>query len=232
MSGPAVEERLAALVAEIRSAERQAGRAEGSVELLGVTKGQPPELVLEATAAGLQSLGENYVQECAAKERWLRQAGAGPVSWHLLGHLQRNKARRAAGLFRWIESLDSLELARLLSAARAGSGPLIVLCEVELTQLPGRNGFEPDRLEREWEELLALDGIAVQGLMTVAAPGEGRRAFAACRSLAERLVARGGRALPTLSMGMSADFRDAIAEGSTRVRIGSLLFGDREPHPA
>jgi uncharacterized pyridoxal phosphate-containing UPF0001 family protein len=127
-----------------------------------------------------------------------------------------------------VESLDSLELARLLSRARAGQEPLPVLCEVELTQLPSRTGFEPDRLEREWEELLALEGIAVQGLMTVAAPGGERRAFAACRALAERLVERGGRELPTLSMGMSGDFREAIAEGSTRVRIGSLLFGSRE----
>jgi hypothetical protein len=201
------------------------------VELLPVSKGHPPERALLAVAAGLRTLGENYLQECAAKDSWLRAAGAELVSWHLLGHLQRNKAKHAAQLFACIEGVDSLEVARRLSEARSGQPALAVLCEVELTGLPSRSGFEPGRLEREFPQLQELPGIRVEGLMTVAEPGRGRQAFFRCRELAERLARAGGQALPTLSMGMSGDFQEAIEEGSTRVRLGSLLFGERPTRP-
>lgn len=174
----------------------------------------------------MTTLGENYVQECAAKDRWLRGAGVTP-SWHLLGHLQRNKVRRAVGLFDLLESVDSLELAQLLSQARVGQGSARVLCEVELTGLPGRTGFAPERLERELSQLVGLPGIQVEGLMTVAARERAGPTFAACRILAERLSRLSGHPLATLSMGMSGDFEAAIAEGSTQVRIGQLLFGSR-----
>ena len=213
--------------AEVRQAERRSGRPGGSVSLLPVTKGHPPELAQLATTLGLTTLGENYLQECSAKDRFLQAAGAPPVNWHLLGHLQRNKVRRAAELFHSVESVDSLELARLLSRARTGQAKLPVLCEVELTGLPHRTGFPPARLEEEFSQLVELEGIEVEGLMTVAAPGGTGKAFSGCRELLERLRDLSGHELPTLSMGMSGDFREAIAEGSTRVRIGSLLFGSR-----
>lgn len=205
----------------------QSGRPPQSVSLLPVTKGHPPELAQLATTAGLTRLGENYVQECSAKNRFLQAAGAAPVSWHLLGHLQRNKVRRATQLFQLVESVDSLEIARQLSLARAGQAKLSVLCEVEFTGLPYRTGFEPARLEEQFSQLLELPGIEVEGLMTVAAPGQAGPAFSACRELSTRLRELSGRRLPTLSMGMSGDFQAAVAEGSTQVRIGSRLFGNR-----
>lgn len=227
MTAPGLPERLAQLRSEIVDSARRAGRGPGSVSLLAVTKGRPPELLREALGSGLQELGENYIQECSAKQSWLLREGLDRVSWHLLGHLQRNKAKRAAQLFSRISSLDSLGLARILSKAREGEPAIQVLCELELTGLPGRSGFRPAELERDWEELRELPGITVQGLMTVAAPGGGRAVFSACRELAERLSQVGGSPLPVLSMGMSQDFREAIEEGSTEVRIGSQLFGPR-----
>lgn len=214
------------MLAEIRQAERRSGRREGSVTLLPVTKGQPPELALEATTLGLNTLGENYLQECLAKDRVLQAAGAA-VTWHLLGHLQRNKARRAAELFQVVESLDRLEIAQLLSRARAGQAKLKVLCEVELTGLPRRSGFDPILLEQQFSQLMELEGIEVEGIMTIADPADAERAFAKGRELLERLRLLSGHPLPTLSMGMSGDFQEAIVAGSTQVRIGSLLFGSR-----
>lgn len=192
-----------------------------------MTKGHPAELVQQIALLGFPGLGENYLQECAAKDRILRASGSSAVRWHLLGHLQRNKVRPATQLFGCIESVDSLELAQKISREQAGQPRLAVLCEVELTGLPGRTGFAPSQLERELGQLAELDGIEVEGLMTVAAPGRAREAFSACRDLAGRLRASSGWPLTTLSMGMSGDYREAIAEGSTRVRIGTLIFGER-----
>ncbi len=192
-----------------------------------MSKGQPPELLLEAASLGLLRLGENYVQECESKRSWLLEHGETRIDWVLLGHLQRNKLGRALRLFSRVWSLDSLELARKLAAAEADERPLEVLCEVELTGLPGRSGYSPEGLRRDWEQLLQLPGIQITGLMTVAAPGAPGPAFSACRELARELERRGGASLPRLSMGMSQDFEEAIREGSTEVRIGSALMGPR-----
>jgi pyridoxal phosphate enzyme (YggS family) len=199
---------------------------------LPVTKGHPAETAELATMVGLTRLGENYVQECQEKDRFLRATGAPMVSWHLLGHLQRNKVGRAAQLFQSVASVDSLTVAQKLSAARSGQPPLQVLCEVELTALPNRTGFLPAQLEADLPQLIQLEGISLQGLMTVAAPQRPEEAFSACRQLTERLRAQSELALPILSMGMSGDFQAAISEGSTQVRIGTLLFGDRTVEPA
>ncbi len=219
------------MLASVRQAESLHGRPEGSVALLPVTKGHPPEVARHAADLGLTELGENYLQECVAKQRLLVDSGVANVRWHLLGHLQRNKARPAAQLFHRIESVDSFEVAELLSGFRNETHRLKVLLEVELTGLPKRTGFQPSRLMEEMPRLLQLGGIEVEGLMTVAAPGMARESFAACRELVERLRHLSGLALPMLSMGMSGDFREAIAEGSTEVRIGSLLFGSRPQLP-
>ena len=214
-------------------AEEKSARPTGSVQLLPVTKGHPAEMAELATMVGLTRLGENYVQECQEKDRFLRATGAPKVSWHLLGHLQRNKVGRAAQLFRSVASVDSLSLAQKLSAARSGQQqPLQVLCEVELTGLPNRTGFQPSQLEADLPQLIELEGIRLEGLMTVAAPQRPQEAFSACRQLVERLRELSGLALPILSMGMSGDFQAAISEGSTEVRIGTLLFGDRPAYSA
>ncbi len=222
----AVAANLAAVRERIARALERAGRPPGAVQLLAVTKGHPFQAAAIARGLGLERLGENYVQEAEAKARALAAQGVAPVRWHLLGHCQRNKARRAADLFATVETVDSPELAQRLGAARAGAEPLPVLLEVELTGLPGRTGFTPRELEAAAAGLLQLPGLRIEGLMTVGAPGD-PGAFPRCARLREALAERCGVPLPTLSMGMSDDLEPAIAAGSTRVRIGRALFGPR-----
>ena len=221
-----LRERLDSLRAEIARQEGLRGLSAGPVRLLPVTKGQGPEAAQAAVALDLCELGENYVQECAAKQLVLSAAGA-QIQWHMLGHLQRNKARQAAELFHVVETVDSLAVAQALSRARQAGEPLPVLCEVELTGIPGRRGYAPALLRRELTEICALPGLEVRGLMTVAARDEPVRCFEACRKLRDELVQLSGCELPELSMGMSEDFSAAISEGSTEVRVGRLLFGPR-----
>ena len=219
----ALREAAAAVAVRIEEARRRVGGE--PVSLLPVTKGHAIQRVRQAVALGFTELGENYLQECQAK------AEAEPgLRWHLLGHLQRNKVARAARLVHAVETVDSLQLAERLSSARLGQEPLPVLCELDATEIPGRNGFKPDGLREVAEAIAALPGIVLQGLMTVADPASPQRCFSQCRELREELVARLGRGLPVLSMGMSEDFELAIAEGSTEVRLGSALFGPRPPH--
>lgn len=220
--------RLEELRARIAAVATGAGRDPKSVALLPVTKGHPVETVRAAVAAGLLELGENYVQECQAKQDEVGR----PVRWHLLGHLQRNKLRRAVRLFSVIESLDEADLAGSLSAANPGPEPLPVLLELELTGLPRRTGVPADDAERVAERIAALPGLSLQGLMTVAAPEWPEREFSRCREIAAALERALGRRLPVLSMGMSHDFEAAVAEGSTEVRIGTLLFGPRPQPPS
>ncbi|HUY53876.1 MAG TPA: YggS family pyridoxal phosphate-dependent enzyme [Candidatus Nanopelagicaceae bacterium] len=228
MSDPgSLAERLTWLRGEISAAAVRAGRDPREVALLPVTKGQPERVAAAALAEGLTALGENYVQECSTKDLDLTASGRPRPHWHLLGHLQRNKVRIAADLFSLIETVDSLALARAISAAREGRAPLPILCEVDFTGLPGRKGYAPEQLVADLAELERLPGILVRGLMTVAAREQPALSFQACRALRDRLSQLGGGALPVLSMGMSEDFRDAIAAGSTQVRVGTLLFGSR-----
>jgi len=222
-----LSERLARVREEIAAAAVEAGRNPAEVSLLPVTKGHPQAVVVAALEQGLDALGENYVQECHAKDLALTGAGHGRPNWHLLGHLQRNKVRLAAELFSLIETVDSLALARAISDARAGRPPLPILCEVDFTGLPGRRGYSPAQLGADLAALLALPGIRLQGLMTVAARDHPARDFGACRALRDELTRLGGVPLPVLSMGMSGDLREAVAAGSTQVRVGTLLFGPR-----
>ena len=222
---PGLQERILAVRERIEAAAGRAGRPGAAVRLLAVTKGQPLEVVRAAAQLGLSELGENYVQECGAKSRALE--GSVQVSWHLLGHLQRNKARLAAQLFQVVESLDGLELAGRLSALAPLGRPLQVLLEVELTGEPARTGLGEAELFLVAEAADRLPGLRIMGLMTVASRERPEREFSRCRELAGRLEAELGRQLPVLSMGMSSDFEAAIAEGSTEVRIGTLLFGPR-----
>ncbi|MHB1500037.1 MAG: YggS family pyridoxal phosphate-dependent enzyme [Candidatus Dormibacteria bacterium] len=207
----------------IRVARERAGG--GPVLLLPVTKGHPVQVVRLARAAGFAELGENYLQECQAKALEL---GEPQPRWHMLGHLQRNKVARAARLFTVVETVDSLQLALALSGARGEMEPLPVLCEVDLTAIPGRKGFRPEELLRVAEPIAQLPGLRLLGLMTVADPAQPQRCFAACRLLRDGLEGELGLPLPVLSMGMSDDFEVAIAEGSTEVRLGGALFGPRQ----
>ena len=223
--------RLLALRERIATAAAAVGRNASEVGLLAVTKGQPLEVVRAAVAAGIDELGENYVQECEEKAAQLGQAAG--VGWHLIGHLQRNKARRAARLFQMVESVDSAELAAQLAAAVPPSGaPLPVLLEGELTGIPTRSGIRERELLSVAEAVARLPQLRLFGLMTVAGQERPERDFSRCRELRDRLEMELGAELPVLSMGMSSDFEAAIREGSTEVRIGTALLGPRVNAPS
>ena len=241
----ALSENLERLEAAIAAACRQAGRRRGEVELMAVSKTCPAVTVAEAAALGIALFGENRVQEFAAKVpalEALRRAGvagasASPVRVHLIGHLQSNKAARAAELFDGIDSLDSLRLAERLNEAAARLGKLLpILIEVKLSPEAAKTGLEPESAEAAalLVRLPDLGHLQARGLMTIAPFGAADNATRACfRSLREwrdRWAAAHPRlALEVLSMGMSGDFALAIAEGATRIRVGTALFGERPP---
>jgi pyridoxal phosphate enzyme (YggS family) len=188
------------------------------------------ERVAAAVEAGLTTLGENRVQEAEAKVPVVHGA-----TWHLIGPLQSNKARRAVETFDVIESVDSLDLARRLDrlAAERGTTPRPVLLQVNVDADEAKAGFAPAELERELPDILALDRLEVRGLMTVgrlvATPEGARPTFVALRELHDRLRARSSGLGPDLSMGMSDDYAIAVEEGATIVRVGRALFGARPP---
>ena len=182
----------------------------------------------EAIAAGVEDIGENRIQEAADKQREVRNA----VRWHLIGHLQTNKAARAATLFDYVHSVDSKRVADALSAHRpAGRDPIGVLLEVELTGLPSRYGVVESDVEGVVQQLVNVPAIHVMGLMTIAPysadPEDARASFTRLRHIRDHMEHVTGWALPELSMGMSNDFEVAIEEGATMVRIGRAIFGER-----
>lgn len=215
---------------QIRSviAERQrAGGWTHPVRVVAVTKGHDASAVRAAAAAGLDAVGENRVQEALAKQ----DACAGlPIEWHLIGTLQRNKARSVVGRFALIHSIDRLDLAGELDR-RIGDRPRqAVLVQVNCSNEPQKGGVDPDQLEPLLAGMRSLPRLDVRGLMTLAAftdeEAEQRRAFAQLRGWRDRMQAA-GYPLPELSMGMSGDFGAAVLEGATIVRLGTVLFGAR-----
>jgi pyridoxal phosphate enzyme (YggS family) len=218
----------------IAAAADRASRDAGEVTLVAVSKTVAAERLQAALAAGLTILGENRVQEAEAKVDAVPGA-----TWHLVGPLQSNKARRAVAIFDVIESVDSAELAqrldRLVSEVRPGQR-LPVLLQVNVDRDAAKAGFEPAGVEAALPTLLSLPGLAIEGLMTigrlVASPEEARPAFRALRELATRLRTRFPGLGAALSMGMSDDFEVAVEEGATIVRVGRALFGERPARPA
>ena len=211
--------RLAVVRAEIEAARRRSARAPGEVRIVAVTKGQPPEAVRAAADAGIVDFGENYVQELEAK-----RDRAADAAWHFLGRVQSNKAAAIARAD-LIHSLEPGRGMRRLAAIGVERGrPVRALVEVRVRE--GRPGVAPGDLDAFLDEVAALPGLAVEGLMTVPDPAPGhdpREAFATLRDLRERSPHH----LPELSMGMSADYPVAVEEGATMVRIGTALFGPR-----
>jgi hypothetical protein len=225
---------VAAVRERITSAARRAGRNADGVTLMAVTKTQPPERIREAYEAGLRIFGESRVQEFAGKVDTLRDLKA--AEWHMIGHLQTNKAAKTAELFRAVDSVDSLKLAEKLdAAARALGKKLEVLIEINVGGEAAKSGVAPDSLALE--ELLTaasrLEALAFRGLMTVPPftdnPEGARPYFRKLRQLRDVISARKlpGIAMDELSMGMSHDFEVAIEEGSTCVRVGTAIFGER-----
>jgi pyridoxal phosphate enzyme (YggS family) len=241
MSDAAFADHLAEVRARIGAAATRSGRLAGEVTLLAVTKGQPAGAVQAAAAAGLRDIGESRVQEARAKQAVVdpgRSDGAGVdeedgarLRWHLIGHLQHNKAGVASTVFDTVQSVDSVRIASALAAHRAdGARPLRVFLEVELTGLPSRSGLAPEQLDALTAAVTALPQLELVGLMTIAAPGPAaatRALFSRLRGLRDALRQRHGVPLNDLSMGMSDDFEVAVEEGATVVRLGRVLFGDR-----
>jgi pyridoxal phosphate enzyme (YggS family) len=229
-----ISENIAAIRERIDSAARRAGRRPEEIALMAVTKTHPPERVREAYSAGLRLFGENRVQEFVGKAAAL--ADLTGAEWHMIGHLQTNKAGRAVELFSAVDSVDSLKLAEKLdAAARALNKRLSALIEINVGGEAAKSGVAPDA--RELEELLLaaprFEALEFRGLMTVPPfsddPEEARPYFRKLRELRDAIAARRLLAIgmDVLSMGMSHDFEVAIEEGSTCVRVGTAIFGAR-----
>lgn len=228
-------DKLSRVEARITAACRRAGRPREEVRLMGVSKMHPAESLAEAARAGLALFGENRVQEFDAKRDRLRELNVSGAQVHLIGHLQSNKSARAAEIFDGIDSIDSLRLAeRLNDAAGKLEKQLPVLLEIKLSNEPTKTGLSPEEPELKslLERLPDLPHLALRGLMTIAPLDENPEAARACfrqlRALRDKLAPQDPNLdLRELSMGMSGDFEIAIEEGSTLVRIGTALFGER-----
>jgi pyridoxal phosphate enzyme (YggS family) len=227
-------ENIAWIHQRVAAAAQRAGRRPEEIALMAVTKTHPPERIREAYAAGLRLFGENRVQEFAGKASALADlAGA---EWHMIGHLQTNKAAKTVELFSAVDSVDSLKLAeRLNAAARALNKKLSVLIEINVGGEAAKSGLAPD--SRDLQDLLRsaprFEALEFRGLMTVPPftdnPEQARPYFRALRDLRDSIAARKLQAvgMDVLSMGMSHDFEVAVKEGSTCVRVGTAIFGER-----
>jgi pyridoxal phosphate enzyme (YggS family) len=225
--------RLQQVRGRVRHAAERAGRDPATVRVVAVTKGHSAAAIVAALGAGVSDIAESRVQEAEAKRAEL---GDRAVTWHMVGHVQRNKARAAAAIFDVVHSIDSAQLATAVDRHRGGAAPRVrVLIEVDLTAIQGRSGVPADAASALLSALRELPRLETVGLMTIAPPGSpdaARDCFARLRGLRDRLCDDQGFPLPELSMGMSDDFEIAVAEGSTMVRLGRVLFGDRTgPQP-
>ena len=215
---------------QVAQAARRAGRDPQTVRIIAVSKTKPIELIERAIAAGMTDIGENYVQEAADKIGRIRA----PVTWHMIGHLQRNKAGRAVELFDVIHTLDSTALADALARHGERCGHVVrVLVEVNIGGEATKHGVEPDEVERLIAALVGHRWLLVDGLMAIPplgqSPEDSRPYFRRLRALRDRLRATAAPNCPLreLSMGMTDDFTVAVEEGATMVRIGTAIFGAR-----
>ncbi len=221
--------RADAVRADIAAACMRAGRSPEEVGLLAVTKNHPAAAAEYAARYGLPAVGENRVQEGVDK----RAATTAEVRWELIGHLQSNKAKLAATHFDRVQTADSEKLLRLLDRAAAEAGKILpVLLEINAGRDPAKFGAELEDAPRLLDTALAQSHLKVEGLMTIAPLSDdtsvATRTFTTLRELRDRLAGETGAPLRELSMGMSGDFAEAIAAGSTLVRIGTALYGTRE----
>ncbi len=222
---PTIAENLATVRTRIQAAAVRADRSADHIQLIAVSKTNPPEIVREAIAEGVTAFGESRIQEAKAKIPEL----PGNLHWHFIGHLQTNKAREAIELFHTIQSVDSVRLARELNkCADHASRTVPVLLECNVSGESTKFGFKPDEVMAALAELNALPRLEIRGLMTMAPffedPQDARPTFSALRELRNRLQQQHGIPLPALSMGMTNDFEVAIEEGATMVRIGTAIF--------
>jgi pyridoxal phosphate enzyme (YggS family) len=228
-----IADRVAAVRERIARAAERASRPPGDVTLVAVSKTHPPETVRAAFAAGVRDFGENRVQEAEPKIAATADLVASGLRWHMVGHLQSNKARKAAGLFGFIQSVDSFELGERLARAGAEAGrPVCVLVQVDLAGEETKFGLPEAELMPVLEALRGREGLRVEGLMVLPPlfddPEEVRPYFRRLRLLRDRAQAAGTLEGRELSMGMSHDFEAAVEEGATIVRVGTAIFGERK----
>lgn len=220
---------IAAVKADIRRFEQAHGRAEGSVELLAVSKRKPATAIVEALDASQIAFGENYVDEGMQKIEYLNNSS---IQWHFIGAIQSRKTAQIAENFDWAHGVDRLKVAKRLSDQRpAQLQPLNICLQVNLDNEPGKAGVPIDEIAELADQCAQLPGVALRGLMAIPLPrvnlDEQRAAFARLRHAQESLLDK-FPSLTTLSMGMSGDMEAAIAEGSTLVRVGTAIFGARD----
>jgi len=229
-----VAEDLRRVQDEITEACRNARRDPAELSLVAVSKTVEPARVIEAIRAGVVELGENWVQEALAKRPAVEQVEPAKVRWHMLGHLQTNKVKKALSVFDMVQGVDSLHLAQELDRRAATLERVVpILIEVNTSGEASKFGAVPDQVQFLSDSLRVLKHVRVEGLMTIGpglsveAPEKSRPCFRLLRELRNRLESNSGLKLPVLSMGMSSDFAVAIQEGATMLRIGTAIFGGR-----
>ncbi|MCO7230543.1 YggS family pyridoxal phosphate-dependent enzyme [Halomonas sp. CnH100-B] len=231
MTDNALNKSLASARERLRRALEDAGRSPTSATLLAVSKTKPAEMLREAWQHGQREFGENYLQEALDKQAALEDLDG--IVWHFIGPLQSNKTRAVAEQFAWVHSVDRLKIAKRLSEQRpAALPPLNVCLQVNISREASKSGVLPEDALALAQEIAALPGLALRGLMAIPAPAETleaqRQPLAALRQLLEELqTALPEAPLDTLSMGMSDDLEAAVLEGATLVRLGTAIFGAR-----
>lgn len=223
-----LSENLEAIRSKIAAAAEKAGRKPGEVRLVAVSKTHPPEAIREVFESGQHAFGESRVQEALPKLETLPPE----IEWHFIGHLQTNKIRKVIGRFALFHGVDNQNLALQMNRIAGELGVTAnVLLEVNVSGEESKFGFDPSALPAALEALLPLPFLRVEGLMTMAPfsddPEKARPFFAKLRELRDRLAVETGNSLSELSMGMSGDFEQGIAEGASIVRVGSAIFGGR-----
>lgn len=223
-----IAERLVGTKSRIAAAATAAGRPAGAVTLIAVSKTFGADAVRECAAAGQRAFGENYVQEALEK---IAALGAGQLQWHFIGPIQSNKTRPIAEHFDWVHSVERERIAMRLNEQRPAHLPPLNLCiEVNVSGEASKSGVAPNQVTALAQALRALTRLKLRGLMAIPEPTADqalrRSRFALLRELQQQLIEQ-GHELDTLSMGMSDDLEDAIAEGATMVRIGTAIFGRR-----
>lgn len=238
-----IESNLARLNERIAAAATRAGREPAEITLVAVTKTFPPHMIEEAWVSGLREFGENRLQEAEPKIEWFRERHI-PLKWHMVGHLQRNKVKKAVHLFDMIHSVDSIRLAREISRRCAMAEiTMPVLLELNVSGEASKHGFPVEEAEDEQEqeflhcvgEITDLPRLDLQGLMTMAPFGAREDVLRSCFSRLRSLLSRLKEKFPEqgwrhLSMGMTDDFDVAIEEGATIIRVGRAIFGERKDH--
>lgn len=225
-----IAENLAEVQGRISRSIKKSGREPGSVRLVSVSKQVEVERIKEARETGAVIFGENKIQEVIPK---IEEIGSKGISWHFIGHLQKNKVKFIDGHFDLIHSVDSFELAEKIAGISLSENRVQkILLQVNVSGEAAKFGLEPEELEKHLLDFTGLQGIQVEGLMTIppfdSDPEKSRRHFARLRELRDQCEKQNGLSLHELSMGMSHDFEIAIEEGATLVRVGTAIFGSRQ----